>query len=150
MAPYGKTRRELIDQAMRLWHLYAEPYRVMPLRYQFLLAEKRRLGIAPLNKIRKCILNDYPKIPFFEITSEDAARAKLDRMGDLQILCLIRWIDDVVNYNHAYCTLRDRIAEFTYAVDNYDRPKSAFGIDPDYARRQTRRQRAKTKYTPQD
>lgn len=143
MAPYSRTRQELIDRAMRLWETHAESYRTMPLQYQFLLAEKRRLGIAPLNKIKKCVLDDYPKVPFFAICDAEVARARLNKLSELQLICQIRWLEDVVNYNQAYRTLRNRIIDFTYEVDHYGSLDCPFGLDPDYSTCSTHRRNKK-------
>lgn len=150
METYSRTRQELMERALRLWQVHAELYRIMPIQYQFLLAEKRRLNIAPINKIKKCVLDDYPEIPFFAILDEPSARIRLEGMSDMGLLCLVKWIENVVGCNQAYRTLRNRIIDFNYAIDHYNSPECVFGFDPEYATRDPRNKRIRNKIILQD
>ena len=133
MATYSRTRREMIERAIRLWQVHAESYRTIPLQYHFLLAEKRRLHITPLNKIKLSVLEDYPVVPFLTILDEQSARVRLEGMSDLGLIFLIQWIENMVSCNQSYRTLRNRIIDYNYAIEHHNSPECIFGFDPEYA-----------------
>lgn len=117
-------------RAMELWQIHGEKYYTNISRYQDLLQKKQTMGIEPLRKIQKSILQEYPKVPFLMLTSKIEAEGYLERLSIVDIENLIHRIEYVTGYDHAYRTVSERVVEFQYQVDHYGQ-KSAYGIDPD-------------------
>jgi len=137
MAPYSKKRLQLMGTLLRLWDIHAETYRTNPLRYQFLLAAKRELHIAPLNKIKQEVLREYPEVPFLKILDKPSAMEAVKSMSDVKLRNQICSIEYMVSYNHAYRTIYNRVMEFTYELNHYDENKSEFGVEPKSCLRQS-------------
>lgn len=137
MAPYSKKRLQLMEALLRLWDIHAETYRTNPLRYQFLLAAKRELHIAPLNKIKQEVLLEYPEVPFFKILDKPSAMEAIKSMSDAKLRNQIYSIEYTVSYNHAYRTIYNRVMEFTYEINHYGDNKSEFGVEPKSCLRQS-------------
>ena len=74
-------------RAMELWQIHGEKYSTNISRYQDLLQKKQTMGIEPLRKIQKSILQEYPKVPFLMLTSKIEAEAYL-KQGVI-VVCLV-------------------------------------------------------------
>lgn len=146
MVPYDEERKQLIRLVMQLWSAHSENYRTLPLRYRFLLAAKRELGIAPLNVVRKSVIDEYPEIPFLRIFDEDTARMSLEESSTGRLYYLIEAITHAAYYDYAYCTIYNRVVEYTYELNRHQSPKTEFGIDPDKCKGKCSRARKRFVY----
>ena len=137
MAPYTrqKTENKSVQRAMDLWKIYGEKYRTNVQRYKELLAKKRELKIYPLNALKKRILNAYPEIPFLRIEDKDEALAFLEVMRASQIKRLIEYIEYVVEYDYAYCTINSRIVDYDFEIRHRNDRRSPLAIDPKCVRK---------------
>lgn len=136
MAPYTrqKTENKSVQRAMDLWKIYGEKYRTNIQRYKELLAKKRELKIYPLNALKKRILNAYPEISFFRIEDKDEALAFLEGMRVSQIKRLNEYIEYVVEYDYAYCTICSRIVDYDFEIRHRNDRRSRYAIDPNCVR----------------
>ncbi|MBR6532553.1 hypothetical protein IKT64_02155 [Candidatus Saccharibacteria bacterium] len=108
---------ELYIQAMELWKQYSEEYRTICDNYKAKLAEKRRLRIAPIQRIPTYILDEFPNIEFLKLDSQGAAQQYLLRKTDQEVKKLITVIEKTYLGGVAYITLRDRIKHFEDQID---------------------------------
>lgn len=138
MAPYTRQKSEhkSVQRAMDLWRIYGEKYRTNIQRYKELLSQKRELGILPLNKLKKRILNAYPEIPFLRIEDEGEALTYLEEMRVSQVKRLIEYIEYVVEYDYAYCTISSRIVDYDFEIRHRNDRRSPLAIDPKCVRKQ--------------
>ncbi len=129
MAHYD--RGKLTEKAMGLWHRVGEDYRTKISRYESLLAQKRELKLLPLRPIRKRDLKEYPKIPFLDITEEDKAEEFLRNLPDHRLASLVDRIEYVINCDYTYCSLTNKILEYSRQIRNRGQKKSPYAMDPD-------------------
>lgn len=132
------TPQELKAQAMKFWRIYAEDYRNVIPRYKALLKKRREMkksvyGCTKLrvNKVKKFIIDDFKKVPFFEIESEKDALEYLDELTISQLNSLLYYIDAAV-HSCEYKTIKNRIIDFEKDVRYYSGRKCSFGYDPTY------------------
>ena len=111
-------RAQLIEKALTLWRNNAENYRVLPLKYTFLLREKKRLKMRPVNQVSSSVLKEYPEIKFFRILDESEAAAFVaDFPGSAEELdYMVSKIEYIVSYNHAYNTLKNWVQEASHLI----------------------------------
>lgn len=107
-------REELIAQAIGLWKLSAEEYRILPYKYFFCLAEKRRLGLS-INKL-PLQEEDWPQVPLFYILSEDYAKFWLKQKTTKELVQLVEQVQEVIGYNYAYCSIKEWVRDATYLI----------------------------------
>ncbi len=98
-------RDELIAQIMRGWRVMAESYRVIPIKYSFLLKERKRP-----KKLSDATLALFPEIPFLRILDEDVAREELDWLETKDLVILNSQIENL-RTNYAYNTMRNWVSE---------------------------------------
>ena len=119
-----RKRKELISQIMNLWRENAVDYRTLPLRYQFLLKERKEGNLKlrynnkfySMNYVKPGVLREYPEIPFLRILDEEIAYASL---SDLNLGRLVRRLRQLNNLttNCAYRTLRAWVADANYILN---------------------------------
>ena len=112
---YGKreidTRGTLIAQIMRYWRTSAEQYRVVPIKYAFLLREKKALHFSvPIRQLSAAQLSLYPEIPFLRIVDEVEARESLDWLSDCGLKSLLGQLEGL-RTNFAYNTMQSWCSE---------------------------------------
>lgn len=127
-----EKREELISQIMVLWKENAVDYRTLPLRYRFLLKERKKGNLKlrynnkfySVNYVRPGVLREYPEIPFLRILDEETARISL---SDLNLGRLVRRLRQLNNLtaNCAYRTLKDWVADANYILNMKLRLKAA-------------------------
>ncbi len=119
-----RRRKELISQIMNLWRENAVDYRTLPLRYRFLLKERKEGNLKlrynnkfySVNYVRPGVLREYPEIPFFRILHEDIAYASI---SDLSLGRLVRRLRQLNNLtaNCTYRTLKSWVADANYILN---------------------------------
>ena len=141
MAPqtqYKSTRKELIREAMLLRHTYGEQYRTALQQLDDLLAEKRAKKIKPLEVVPKYVTRKFPKIPFFDIESEDEALEYIEEMEDKEISKMISEIKYDVLYGYEYRTVVGTVYAYKYQIRHHGERKSPFGDNPDFCKAKSR------------
>lgn len=116
-----RKKERLISKAMELWRGNAAEYRVLPIRYFFLLSEKRAAGL-PLRGLSKSELDDYPEVYFFRITEEQVARDWLKTLEMYQLRKEVERLDFVLKSDYSYVTLKSWVADSIYCLAHQRRP----------------------------
>lgn len=136
-ARYYFSLQELQRKALDSWRTHAAEYRNLLPRYQSLLAKKRWLKdhergykSMPLRKINKTLLEEFVKIPFFDIETEDEALDYIYELDYSELSCLLSTINNALE-DRAYRTIRSRIGDYEYEIKNFKR-KKYLGYDPTY------------------
>ena len=119
-----------IARAMELWQIYGANYSTCLDSYMALLERKRGLKIRPLGKIPECVLREFPEIPFLKIRKSSEAEAYLRKLDDIGVRRLIHRIEYMVEYDHSYRTVSNRVKEFEYQVKNHGK-KGCCGLNPE-------------------
>ena len=113
----AKRLEELKRETLGIWRRNAKDFRALPIEYQILLEKKRDLKITPLHRVDKSILNEYPVVPFFELSDEDAAMEQINKWAKDDILDVM--LDDLKNLietNHSYNTLKSWVTDCLYSI----------------------------------
>ena len=135
MAHYdGKSRKAKISEALQLWEIWSETYRTNIPRYRDLLARRRELKITPLNVVKESLIKDYPVIPFLQKETREEAEEYLEILSYWGICNVIVHVKDVVNFNNSFCTLTNRVKEFSVQDRNYGKKCSIYSMSPDSRR----------------
>lgn len=124
------SRQSLISQAMKYWKVHAESWVSNIPVYEELLEKKRELGMVPLGIIKKSTLDEYPKIEFMEIRTEEKAREYLRTINSEDLLHLVKGIEKGLN-SHAYVTVKNRILDFRAQLKRREYGINIYAIDPD-------------------
>lgn len=129
----GKQMRksyELIDTVMALWAKTHNDYQNLLSRYEYLLIEKRSLGLRPIHAIRQSVLEEWPIIPLLNMSSEEEVEDCLVEMTRQELEELII---DITTFRHSYVyhTIKARITDFKYEIRRFYCPKTALSVDPD-------------------
>ena len=124
------SSHKIFLRAIELWSIYGPRYATNVDTYKFLLQQKRDLRIKPLSKIPEHIIREYPDIPFLKLRKLDDAKAYLEKLSVVNAAMLVHHIEYVVEYDHAYRTVSNRISEFEYQVKNHGKRKTGYGVDP--------------------
>ena len=129
-----RERRTQEECAIVLWRRLAEDYRTKVIRYRFLLATKKTLGIKPYNRVPEPDIRSYPDIPFLRILGEAEAAEFLHNLPDHRLMALIRRIEHVTASDYAFCTLSARIVDYEWEIEHYGQPRPRKGgaLDPDF------------------
>lgn len=112
-----RRRFYLIDQMISLWRSSAEEYRILPLKYLFLIKEKRAAKLT-LNAFSVRILDEYPNIPFFNLTHESEARVWLESKTTPDLEYELYSLEYTLGGNHAYKSLKDWIIDANYKLSH--------------------------------
>ena len=112
-----EKKKILINRGMALWDTSAEAYRDLPKRYTELLAEKRSKKITPIEPLKPEVLEEYPKIEFFEIKDRDEAKAWLARKCLSSLENEISFIDFIFEGDYSYRTVRNWVRDATYKLE---------------------------------
>lgn len=120
-----RRRKELISQLMQLWRVNAYDYRTLPLRYQFLLSEKKAGNLQlrynkklySVNRVNPGVLREYPDIPFLRILCEEVAYASIDGMSLSELTCQLSRLELDLTANCAYRTLKAWVADASYILN---------------------------------
>ena len=126
----GLNRQGLVEKAMRIYKIHGETYRGLVDKYCDLLAQKRILGIRPLNAIPKSQLREFPVVEFLDAADENEARMMLDPLPLVEIYRIIA-VSGLAVDSYIYNTLVNRVREFDYEVRNHGKRNFA-GVDPNY------------------
>ena len=108
------------DEAIRLWRDYAEIYRTAPLEYKFLVTERRKAHIYPINTVSKAVLNAYPRIELLYCIDEFSAREYLSELSTFGLIAVVKSITDMVELDHSYRSIMNKIKEFRYWARHCD------------------------------
>ena len=119
-----------VSRAMELWQIYGANYSTCLNSYKALLQRKRDLKIKPLGKIPECVLKEFPEMPFLKIKKPGEAEAYLRKLDDIGVRRLIHRIEYMVEYDHSYRTVSNRVKEFEYQVKNHGK-KGCCGLNPE-------------------
>lgn len=122
--PYG--RKELVNDALKLWGIYSESYRQV---YYYVNAA---LWGEEDGDLLRGISKDELELPYVELLifeKKFQALAYLNSISETIIRQEIRSINELP-YNFTYNTTRTRIATQKYKQKGYKKFK--FGVDPDY------------------
>ncbi|MBR3252901.1 hypothetical protein IKF84_02420 [Candidatus Saccharibacteria bacterium] len=115
-----RKREELesqVKKAISLWRNNAAEYRSLPLKYDFLLNEKRAANIKPLKAVSKRMLDEYPKIPLFDLFTEEEAKIFIeDLKASGELGKTIEKVEFVLSTNYTYNTLKDWVKETRYEL----------------------------------
>lgn len=114
-------RANMIDRMMNLWRSSAEEYRVLPLKYLFLRAEKRAANMAlhaPSGK-----LTEYPAIPFFDILNEDMARVWLETKKTSELEYELYILEYTLGQNYYYKSLKTWVSDANYKLSHRKKAK---------------------------
>ena len=125
-----KRRRALFKRVWHVWVYYGDEYRTILSEYETLLTEKRNLKIVPLCPIKMSTLQEFPDIAFLDIADEKEALEYLLKLT-LSDLVKLDTVLDLYLDSFILITLRNRIADFKYAIRNHNCPKTPYGLDPD-------------------
>ena len=146
---FDRAKCEL--KVMYLWQNLAEDYRTKVIKYRFLAATKKEMGIKPLHKVKEEDIKSYPNIPFFKILDASEAKYFLGRLRNHELSSLLQKIENMIRYNHSYCTLTARIYDFEREIEQKCNGKSyVFGMDPSRCSSEGRRQTRKGVYNGYD
>lgn len=113
-----KDRENISAEIWHLWHIYAEKYCSGLATYEELLQKRSELGIRPLRRLPKYVLNDYPDIPFLRF-SENFAKLYLNVQSTKTLKILLKTLRGL-EHNYAYNTVQTRIVDFKYEISNHD------------------------------
>ncbi len=121
---------ELIDSVMSLWAKTHNDYQKLPAEYEYLLIEKRSLGLRPVHAIRQSMLEEWPTIPLLDMTSEEEVE---DYLVDLTGEELEELIIDITTFRHSYIykTMKARITDFKYEIRRFYCPRTTLSVNPD-------------------
>ena len=127
-----RKRKELISQIMNFWRENAVDYRTLPLRYQFLLKERKKGNLKlrynnkfySVNYVKPGVLREYPEIPFLRILHEEIAYASISDMNLGRLVRRLRQLDNLTA-NCAYRALKDWVADANYILNMKLRLKAA-------------------------
>lgn len=118
-----QEREALIQRAMQLWADNAAEYRILPIKYFFLLEEKRRAGM-PLRKINNSRIDEYPDVCLFRFFDEESARVWLEEKKSYELKHEIEEIEYILHANHAYVSLKSWTTDALYALAHQKRPRA--------------------------
>lgn len=130
MALSHEERIFIENRCLEIWQTKGENYRTLLDRYHKLV-EKRRAAKIKLNKLPQQVVKDYPDVPFLKILSEEAARDALADLGGSALRLLLTQLNNL-EFDYAYCSLRERVSEWEYWDHTRGAHRSEFGVDPDY------------------
>ena len=110
------SKGELVCTLMNMWRSTSETYRSLPERYKELLEEKRKLKIEPLGIVARHVLEEYPKISFFEIVEEEKAQERAEQMSPVGLRIAIRTISDTLECDPSYRSLNSFVIDAEYRI----------------------------------
>lgn len=137
-ARYYFSSQELKDQALRAWRTYAEDYRNLIPEYFRLLEEKKRIRESvpgckqmPLRKLSNVTLKELVKIPFFDLETYEEAKIYADDLDYHGLNQLVATIHTALG-SYSYVTIRAKIFDYKFEIDNCQSRKPAVAYDPNY------------------
>lgn len=118
---YGKKevdeRERLIKKGLELWRQHAKTYRILPIKYRFLVSAKKELKIKA-RPFSKEVLKDYPSIRFFDILGEDDARWFLKNKPTALIRVIVDKAERTVSEDYVYRSLLSWVKEAMYIIEH--------------------------------
>lgn len=126
------AKESLKRELLSLREIYGPKFVTNLESYRALLKRKRELGIKPISRIPKEVLEQYPKIPFFQMDDEEA-QEYVSELSVSELKNLIADIREVLELNHSYHTVSNRVKEYSWQIRNHGCAKG-FGINPDTVR----------------
>ena len=119
-----ERKSQLKERAMKLWRVAGPDYRMLPLKYEALLEEKKARGIRPLAKLRKEVIASYPKIPFLLATSEEEVKALLDKWEKQGCLyAKIERIEEILRTDNSINSIKAWCRDYSYNISRLEYAK---------------------------
>ena len=125
--PFGMTDEKtwLVDQLVALWKTYAEDYRTLVMKYQFLLAEKKAGRKIKLTRLPAVVINELPDIFLFNYWNKDDVREYLKELEIDELSRMLAETQWILEENYSYNTIRNWVKEASYELAHQPKGRRA-------------------------
>ena len=122
-------QQELFQEVLNLWSIYQGELKSLISEYEYLLNEKRKLEIKPLNRIKKTDLEMISTPEILEISSINEVKKYLTGLSEGQLRSVIYNIN---SYKDSYLrhTLKIKICDFKHEIQRSDLDKRRYRYMP--------------------
>lgn len=104
-------------RAFELWKNFGPVYRMLPLQYETLVEERKKLGLTSPKLIKRSVISLYPEIEFLALTSEAEVTSLIKKWAtDGSLQSRMDRVEETFKTNVSINTLRSWITDFNYSV----------------------------------
>ncbi len=115
--------KELTDNLLDMWCLYAESYRDAIPTYSALLEQKMIRNMKPLGRVKAAVIKDWKEVEFFNIRDKKEVIEFLKEKDEKELKLLEREIKKVLE-SYEYKSITSTIKTFKNEIYRFDRCKA--------------------------